>query len=265
MAEPSALTSYSEGTPTLLTVSGSVGLVHWTDYFAPGTAFAELKQFDQVQPGANVAARIKLRQYAYTSNTSGPGGASIVLLSSVTDFQNDASGGSNPTQTSFSYPTFYSGTNQPKFKITTLPNISTGQNGDGNTYYVREMFDSLGNRIAVQDQRGFITTYQFDAGLGVRTRMVQDDDPPAGSGWTAQPGTRLKLTTDVEYDNQGRVTQTLSPAFNSNGQPVRTASWTVYRDDLEKTWSAQGYATGTGDGPDYDLHIGESGLDHPDG
>ncbi|HEV2968550.1 MAG TPA: RHS repeat domain-containing protein, partial [Pirellulales bacterium] len=254
MAEPSAVTSYNEGVANLGVTLNTTGLIHATTYYSGSSVGAGYKQYEQVQQGGS-GTPINVRQYTYTSHTAGAGGPTIILVASVTDYQSDSGGGSNPTTTSYSYSSFYSGTNQPTFKTTTLPVIATGQNGDGNTYVINEMFDTFGNRIAMQDQRGFITTYQFDVALGVITRMVQDDAPPSGSGWTANPGTRLKLTTDVEYDDQGRVTQTLSPAFNSNGQSVRTASWTVYRDDLEETWTAQGYATGTGDGPQYDYTL----------
>ena len=142
-----------------------------------------------------------------------------------------------------------------QLQATKLPIISPAENGDNTQYYRRAMFDSYGNQIATQDERGYITTYQFDPLLGVMTQMVQDDAVPSGSGWTANSGTRLKLTTNYEYDDQARVTQTLGPTFNVNGQSVRTANWAVYQDAIEEVWTAQGYAVGADSGPDYNYTL----------
>ena len=58
------------------------------------------------------------------------------------------------------------------------------------------------------------------------TQMVED----AATGG-------LQLTTDYEVDELGRTTQTLGPLHNVDGNNVRTASWTVYKDEDNEVWS----------------------------
>ena len=100
--------------------------------------------------------------------------------------------------------------------------------------------------IATQDERGYINTFQYNLGHGGMTSQVQDDDPPTDSGWSANSGDRLKLTSDYLYDQTGRQTQALGPAHDIDGTTVRTAQWTVYKDLDLQTYQGQGYATGSG-------------------
>lgn len=66
------------------------------------------------------------------------------------------------------------------------------------------------------------------------TQMVED----AATGG-------LQLTTDYEVDELGRTTQTLGPLHNVDGNNVRTASWTVYKDEDNEVWTGQGYQLGS--------------------
>ena len=59
------------------------------------------------------------------------------------------------------------------------------------------------------------------------------------------------MTTDYQYDIQGRLTCVLGPAHDAIGADgqsllsVRTAQWTVYDDANSAVLTAQGYASGT--------------------
>jgi YD repeat-containing protein len=64
------------------------------------------------------------------------------------------------------------------------------------------------------------------------------------SGWVTPSGGGLNLITDYDYDLLGRNIETLGPAHEVLGQTVRTASWTIYRDLEDETYSGQGYALG---------------------
>ena len=154
--------------------------------------------------------------------------------------------------TSWSY-TYFSGTVRIEQRTTTNPVVTTAQNGSNSTTVQRELYDEFGYLIATQDERGYINQYHYDNTLGVMTQQVVDDNAPSGSGWTANSGTRLQLTSDFEYDAVGRQTQSLGPTFNMNGTDVRTATWTVYDDVNYVTMSGRGFATGTSPSYTYTL------------
>src|ERR1700686_3895150 len=84
--------------------------------------------------------------------------------------------------------------------------------------------------------------------MTTRRVLVLNDTPPAG--WTTPAGGGLNLETDYQFDYLGRVTQVLGPSHTVDlggvATVVRTATWTVYHDDLSQVWAAQGYATGPG-------------------
>src|SRR5262249_39061528 len=120
--------------------------------------------------------------------------------------------------TTFAF-TWYANSTQMNTRSTVVPKISASQNGAGDgggdpQYTRNEFFDELGNLIAVQDERQYINTYQYDLPSGARTEMVEDDYPPPGTGWTRPSGAAapLQLTTDYEIDLLGRTIQELGPA-----------------------------------------------------
>ena len=75
---------------------------------------------------------------------------------------------------------------------------------------------------------------------------VDDTELTVPAGWSTPDGAGLHLVTDYQYDEHGRRTQTLGPVHDVDGQPARTASWTVYQDDDREVWNAQGYAVPLG-------------------
>ena len=66
-------------------------------------------------------------------------------------------------------------------------------------------------------------------------------------GWTMPEGGGLHLVSDYEYDDRGRLVQSLGPEhvvdLDGTATTVRRAAWTVYQDTVGEVWSAQGYAT----------------------
>jgi RHS repeat-associated protein len=252
-ATAAAVSSYSyDSTSLTVNLRSAAGLILLYEYYTStdlsSGAVAGYLKAEKIRQGTSTSP-ITLRVYQYSSSPT-VDGHTYYPFSQRTDYADEA--GLVPIVTQWAY-TFYSGTLQIQQRTTTLPAISTGQNGSGVSAVKRELFDQSNNLIATQDERGYITTSVYDSVLGVMTEQVQDDDPPSGSGWTANAGTRLKLTSDYQYDSLARQTQSLGPAHDINGVSVRTAHWTVYKDTNYQIYDGQGFATGTGPGYTYTL------------
>ena len=82
-----------------------------------------------------------------------------------------------------------------------------------------------------------------------RAALIQSVQNPYSG--TPPTTSEYNITTDYQVDDLGRTVQTLGPTFNSNGQLVRTAAWTVYDDCRREVRSAGGFATGSNSGPQY--------------
>ena len=139
--------------------------------------------------------------------------------------------------------------------------IPTDQNGSGVANSNREYFDAYGNLTWKMDERGFMTRMAYDIPTGAMTQQIQDVDtslyPDAPAGWATPSGGGLNLITDFDFDDQGRITQSLGPShtidLNGTATVIRTASWTVYDDVSHVIYSGQGYAAGTT--PDYEYAL----------
>ncbi|MFO7902542.1 MAG: hypothetical protein R6U98_07775, partial [Pirellulaceae bacterium] len=195
---------------------------------------------------------VKLRKYEYTSHTADDTGKTIYPTSKIIDYKTDQD--TIETQFSYTYHEYEDGgvtkeRNQVLQKTTTLPSISSTQNGSGSSATRTERFDEHGNLVWLKDERGFLTHYEYDVDTGARVRMIQDvdvsqvsDEP---SGWSTPTGGGAHLVTDYTIDDLGRVTQTLGPVHDVDGTDTRTASWTVYNEDGEETRRASGHAVET--------------------
>ena len=171
-----------------------------------------------------------------------------------------SSGAPRRIVTSHAYA-FHPGTVRVRQHTTTLPVVPTSQNGSGVADTRRDYFDSYGNLTWHMDERGFLTRTAYDVATGAMTQRIEDVDTTrvsdAPSGWSTPAGGGLHLVTDFTFDDEGRVTQVLGPShtidLNGTATVIRRASWTVYRDALFQTWSAQGYATGSSPNYTYTL------------
>ncbi|WP_202617519.1 hypothetical protein, partial [Roseimaritima sediminicola] len=77
------------------------------------------------------------------------------------------------------------------------------------------------------------------------------------AGWATPSGGGKHLIYDYEFDSQGRTTQELGPSHtvdvSGTATTIRRAVWTVYKDPEHETWTASGYATGSGPSYTYTL------------
>ncbi|HZL36201.1 MAG TPA: hypothetical protein VFC78_12865, partial [Tepidisphaeraceae bacterium] len=240
------LLGYNSGTGLYAYMQASGGLIH-TRAYGPDTGVpAGYLESESVLNGqATGATSVELRSYTYTSNTdSGGNVVNVVATDSVYP------AGSAIT-TNISY-TWHAGTNQIQQRTTTLPAVSSGQNGSGSADTFIEQFDAEGNTTQTTDERSVVNTYAVDPILGRVTEQVLNYQ----SGVT-QVG--VNVTTDFTWDNQGRLTLVLGPShtvviggtattirpvtnqlYVQSIQPTPGTTW-----DVDQTWIASGYATGS--------------------
>jgi hypothetical protein len=211
------------------------------------TAVARGETAARLTPGSS-GGPILQASYQYDARTVGS--ATIHPVAAQTAYPNDD--GAGGVTTSYAY-TWYTNSFQVQQQTTTLPAVSTSQNGSGNSATRKQWFDSQGNLAWSMDERGRVTYYQYDSLTDRLERTIGDIDdataeglsltPP--TGWTLPASGGANQIRDYQYDALGRLTQTLGPAHTADvgGTPtnVRTATWTVYNDAGHETRSAQGY------------------------
>ncbi|WP_235909042.1 RHS repeat-associated core domain-containing protein [Roseiconus nitratireducens] len=246
-AQPSAVVDYDESQNDLaVTLRSDEGVIYRTDYYSDSTGSGAAKGYvkaEKVKRGSGGSA-ILLRSMKYASHSVG--GNTVHPVSHDIVYRNDDSTGKATTRYDYQY---HADSFQVSQKMTTLPVVPSGQNGDGSVNTRTERFDIHGNRTWVRDERGTITHTTYDVVTGVATRQIVDVDTSQVSGvpagWTTPTGGGLHLVTDYQHDERGRITQTLGPVHSAevNGvtRQVRRARWHVYLDVDHQQWTGQGY------------------------
>lgn len=248
------LLNYDASTGLYQYLNDSTGLIEVTDYYeSAGSGGAPYYVQDHKVRQGQSGSDILVHSLTYTSNTDSAGNIVYPVATQVS--YPNASDPSVTITTSYSY-TWYSGTNQLQQKTTTLPAISTGQNGDGTTPTVVEEYDSYGNLSQRTDERGIVNQFTYDPTTGRMTEQTLN----VQSGVT-EPG--VNVTTDFVYDQWGRLIQTTGPShtvvLSGTATSVQGVTWNVYVQSVEPTsgtwdvdqiWTGKGYATS---GPTYTL------------
>lgn len=222
-ASGSAIASVDESSPSLVTLQTSTGLVRTFTYDSDGNLTHE-----RVKKGSG-GTPILLESMDYISRTAG--GYTLYKLSSQRQYRSDD--GALYSTTSYAY-TWHSSTLQVESITTTLPQVLINENGTEATYTRQEGYDIRGFLVQTIDEKGTVTTYQYDDVLGRRISMVQD----ASSGG-------LGLRTDYSLDDLGRTVRTLGPVhaidISGTSTSVRSAQWTYYKDDVGEVITFRGY------------------------
>jgi RHS repeat-associated protein len=251
-AEPSAVTSFSEGTNTLAVVlNPSNGLIRLTSYLQSPDPAAGLVATRSVQQGSLGTPVIRS---SYTYATQSARGATVHPISTSTVYRN--ADGTGAITTSYSYQ-WYPGTVQVQQRTKTFPDVPPAQNGFQNgttpSDTQLEYYDQYGNMTWEKGPRGFIDNYSYDVVTGGMTEAINDVNtsivPNVPAGWVTPSGGGLNLITDYLLDDFGRTTQALGPLHSISGVAVRTAAWMLYDDVGYRILQANGYATGIG--PNY--------------
>ena len=130
--------------------------------------------------------------------------------------------GTGARTTTYGY-TFYSGTNQINQMTTTLPTISSTENGPGTAAVMTTVYDSDGRVIWTKDAQGYITYTQYDPTTGYVDKTIQDvntadtgDFSNLPAGWSTPSGGGLELITNTTYQTTatGSVIITEDPDGN---------------------------------------------------
>ncbi|MEZ5942930.1 MAG: RHS repeat-associated core domain-containing protein [Planctomycetaceae bacterium] len=268
-ARPSAIKGYDESKDDLLWYQATVekytyledytGYIELTEYYS-GPASSSSSSGGAYQPPEGYLKYRKIQEgqlnipvtqefYEYTAHTEGTVTVYPVLRKTVYP---DDSSTTTTIVTSFEY-SYHSGTLQVSERTTTLPVVSTTQNGSGTANERKEYFDIYGNLTWAMDERGYITNYTYDPSTGALIQQIDDVDTSvtsgAPTGWTTPADGGLNLITDITVDDLGRPTQTLGPShqvsLSGTATTVRTASWNIFADSAHTVRTAQGYATGS--------------------
>ncbi|MEM1026511.1 MAG: LamG-like jellyroll fold domain-containing protein [Planctomycetota bacterium] len=250
-AESPAVTGYDEAHADLLNESGGSfqyladadGIVYVTEYYDATTATESVAgavdgyvNTRKIKHG-ELGTEVKLSEQDYYERTAGV--ASIAPQASSTVYRNDDGTGAQTTLQSY---TWFSGTVQPETVTTTLPAVTTAQNGSGVANSVTAVFDADGRLIWQQDADGFLHYTEYDHETGAITKSIVDVDTTQTSDFTDLPtglatptGGGLHLVNTYEVDGLGRVTKATDPNGNID--------YTVYRDAEHEIRSYAGWDT----------------------
>ncbi len=249
-AEGSAISSYSEASPGLVTLAASAGLIRVFEYYAttdlPNGAVVGMLQYEKIKQGSS-GATTTVKEFKYTSQTAG--GKTVYPVWKEIFYLSDTGGGSSPVEKVYAY-TWFTGTVQMEQRTTTWPAVTAAQNGSAVADARVERFDEWGNLIWIKDERGFITRLKYDLATGAVNQRIDDvntslvTDEPAG--WVTPAGGGLHLITDYVIDNLGRTTKESGPlhdiSLSGTSTPLRRTTWTVFNDPGEVR-QAVGYET----------------------
>ncbi len=241
-ANPSAVSGYDEGLSDLVGWSGSSathlksadGVVSTTTYATSTTATTSTAgdvsgyvKSTAVQRGTGGTA-IPQGDVTYIGRTANS--QTRYHVASSTQYRN--TNGTGGQTTSYAY-TWQGSTAHIASVTTTLPTVTTAQNGPNSATTGTTVFDAVGRPIWAKDAAGVLSYTAYDAQTGAVTKTISDvntantsDFANLPSGWSTPGGAGLHLVSTFEVDSLGRMTKVTDPL----GQ----ITYTVF-DDINKT------------------------------
>jgi len=218
-----AISSVNEATAELVSLHANEGLIRHRSYHAAsGRLHEEWVTKGTAGTGADSAL---LRTTTWIESSSGSG---VWVPETVTEYR-DGVTPSGLIVTSFAYT--WSGFRMTS-RTTSVPVVSTDENGTDLTYTIAELFDSSGWLSQRTDESGVVTTFEHDYVTGSLKKK------------TIAPSS-LNLITDYALDDEGRVILEKGPvhSIDLNGAftPIRRCVWTYYRDPEKQRISFPGY------------------------
>ena len=244
-AQPSAVTGYSESSPDLL-VNQNGSYQYLSNQLGPDRADRLLHpdhghghhaggaagyfEDSKVQVGQLGTPVLQETQQYYAVSGSG---TTVYPQAAVTVYRN--SDGTGAETTAYSY-TWFSGTVQEQSVTTTLPVISTAENGSGTAHTTAAWYNIYGQPTWSMDADGYIDYAAYDPATGAVVKTIADvntqdtgDFSGLPTGWTTPAGGGLELITTMQVDALGRTVQQTDPdgnvtctVYNDVGHEVRT-------------------------------------------
>jgi len=265
-ANPSAVTGYNDAYADLLDqsqvgdygyLSSSTGLIQVTDYYSSTTGtetmaggaagYYQDTKLEQGKSGTQIL-QTTAQYYAHTG-----GSATVYPVASNTRYRNTDGTGGETTSTTY---TWFTGTTQVQSLVTTLPVISSAQNGPGVADVDTSFYDSRGRIIWTRNSinptagtsDGYISYTAYDPATGAVVKTIRDVDTTRTgdfvnlpSGWTTPTGGGLHLITQMAVDALGRTVQLTDPNGN--------VTVTVYNDPNHEMRVYPGWNGTTPTGP----------------
>jgi hypothetical protein len=225
------ITTYTLGSSTTATTSAAGNVA----------GYLEATAIQQGTGGTSVPEQA----YTYIANTAG----GVTVYKPTSDTVYSGTGGSGAETTSYTY-SYYSGTNAVYSITTTLPTISTGDNGSGSANTTETVYSPFGQPIWTMDADGYLGYAQYDTFTGAVTETITDVNTSVGTdfankptGWSTIAGAGLNRVTSYTVDTLGRDTQETSPDGS--------VTYWVYDDALMETREYDGWnsSTDTATGP----------------
>ncbi|MFO0935124.1 MAG: RHS repeat-associated core domain-containing protein [Gemmataceae bacterium] len=252
-SQPSAVSGFDETLSDLIGYSGgsatylrdSDGLVSTYSYGSSTTATSTtagdvqyyLKQ-TAIRHG-ELGTDIPQSTYSYIARPTSAN--TIYFPATQTVYRNDNGTGAQTTTETY---TWLGSTAQPASITTTLPTVTTAQNGPNTATLSTVVFDSIGRPIWSRDAAGYLSYTAYDSATGAVVKTINDvntantgDFTNLPSGWSTPSGGGLHLITQYEVDNLGRTTKTTAP----NGR----IDYTVYNDANHEVRYYPGWNTST--------------------
>ncbi len=227
-AQPSAVSGYSEALDDLVGYAGggatylraAAGLVTAYAYGTGGAPAGFLGGVSLSQGTGGPPVPQETRTYA----TAGDG--QTFVPASDTRYRN--ADGTGAETTSYAY-TWQGSTAQPATVTTTLPTVTTAENGPNAAAAAVTAYDAAGRPAWSKDAAGFLGYTAYDAATGAAVTSIADvntaltaDFTGLPAGWTMPAGGGLHLKTTYEVDGLGRATAATDPLGH--------ATYTVYND-----------------------------------
>ncbi len=210
------------------TVNSSSGRIDTYGYNSTGMRTDEYVKYGESGTAYYVAAT----DYGDTTNP--------YIATATYDYPTQTTTRTTANQTAYTYTFYDTAHQQPQTKTTTLPTVSTGQNGSGVATTKGEYYDNLGRLRWTQDGEGYINYLSYQPVMGtlafaavdVNPSSVSSDISSGSSGnweaWTVDGAnsnaptrsgslpTTLALETKTYYDELGRQTQITDRGGNSH-------------------------------------------------
>ena len=101
-----------------------------------------------------------------------------MVVADDTVYRDDA--GSEVEETQYTAPQWFTGAVRLKSITTSLPVVTTGQNGSGSPGTLTTVYDQYGRTIWTKDAGGYISYTAYDNPTGAVTETIRDVDTSIG-------------------------------------------------------------------------------------
>ena len=229
----SACSSYNDTTHvvTLKSTGAGKSFMHYKYAYDSNGALETVKLVDPTNGNENF-----IRKLDWTLKSSGD--RERYLLDSETRYPKETTTDTGGETTSYSFTFHSADALAVKKRTTTLPVVTTEQNGKGTAYTTKQYFELDGKPTWHLDAEGNVHYRGFDSDRGTVTIQVTDIDTDTAdrpSGVPAAPDTDfassdgLNIVTRMEYDDEGRLTKRENPEFDAYDGSSITATKTTQR------------------------------------